>query len=276
MRKLSDECKTIYPIVLIHGLGFRDRKHLNYWGRIPGILQGCGANVYYGNQDSHGSVESNALQIKQCILKIIEELDCEKVNLIAHSKGGLDARYLISALEMQDYIASLTTISTPHHGSKSVDILLSMPKILVKICAFFSDVWYWLLGDKCPDSFSVYNTFSTRYAVEFNEKILDSSNVYYQSFAYVMSHCYSDFVLCIPSLAIKFIEGENDGLLTPASTQWTNFKGIIRSTTNRGISHCDEVDMRRRPFSRKLVEGKIADITDFYKKIVADLKCRGF
>lgn len=157
VRKLSDECKTLYPVVFIHGLGFRDRKHLNYWGRIPGILQDCGAIVYYGNQDSHGSIKSNALQIKQCILKIIEETHCEKVNLIAHSKGGLDARYLISALEMQDSVASLTTISTPHHGSKSDDSMLSLPKTLVKTCVLLSDAWYRLLGDKCPDSFSVHN-----------------------------------------------------------------------------------------------------------------------
>lgn len=139
---MSNECNTRYPIVLIHGLGFRDRKHLNYWGRIPSTLQSCGAAIYYGNQDSHGSVENNAAQIKQCIMEILEEIHCEKVNLIAHSKGGLDARYLISALGMEDCVASLTTISTPHHGSKSVDLLLSMPAFLVKICACFSDVWY--------------------------------------------------------------------------------------------------------------------------------------
>lgn len=272
---MSDECKTLFPIVLIHGLGFRDRKHLNYWGRIPGLLQECGATIYYGNQDSHGNVESNALQIKECILGIIEELHCDKVNLIAHSKGGLDARYLISALGMEEYVASLTTISTPHHGSKSVDILLSMPVILVKACAFFSDVWYRLLGDKCPDSFSVYNTFSTSFAMDFNAKILDSQKVYYQSYAFVMSHCYSDFVLSIPYLAIKLIDGENDGLLTPDSARWTNFKGIIRAPANRGISHCDEVDMRRRPFAIKNSAGKISDITEFYKTIVADLKHRG-
>lgn len=272
---MSDECKTIYPIVLIHGLGFRDRKHFNYWGRIPKLLQKCGASIYYGNQDSHGSVENNALQIKKCVQEAIEESNCKKVNLIAHSKGGLDARYLISALDMEDYVASLTTISTPHHGSKSIDILLSMPGIFVKICAFFSDVWYRLLGDKCPDSLSVFNTFSTRFAKDFNEKILDSQNVYYQSYAFVMSHCCSDIVLFFPSLMVKLIEGENDGLLTPESAQWTNFKGIIRAAANRGISHCDEVDMRRTRFTKKQVDGKVSDITEFYKSIVTDLKSRG-
>lgn len=273
---MSDECKTRYPIVMIHGLGFRDRKYLNYWGRIPSVLERHGALVFYGNQDSHGSVENNGMQIKDRILHILEEQQCEKVNLIAHSKGGLDARYLISALDMEDQIASLTTISTPHHGSKSIDILLSFPRILVKVFAFFSDLWYRLLGDKAPDSFSVYNTFSTRYAKEFNYKIKDSKKVYYQSYAFAMSHCYSDIVLLFPSFFVKLIEGENDGLLTPDSARWTNFKGIIRSSSIRGISHCDEVDMRRRPFTRKQIDGKISDITAFYLSVVAELKSGGF
>jgi len=31
----ENKCQTKYPIVLIHGAGFRDRKLLNYWGRSP-------------------------------------------------------------------------------------------------------------------------------------------------------------------------------------------------------------------------------------------------
>lgn len=46
------QCKTKYPIVFIHGTGFRDRKWLNYWGRIPKLLIQNGCEVYYGNQDS--------------------------------------------------------------------------------------------------------------------------------------------------------------------------------------------------------------------------------
>ncbi len=271
-----DECKTHYPIVLIHGLGFRDRKHLNYWGRIPRVLESCGAVVEYGGQDSHGSVESNAAQLKRHLLEILEKRGCEKVNLIAHSKGGLDARFLISKLGMEDQIASLTTISTPHHGSKTVDLLLSLPKFLVKGCAFFSDVWYRFLGDECPDSFSVYHTFSQKYAEKFNREVKNSPKVYCQSFAFVMSSFRSDFLLFFSYLVVRILEGENDGLITPHSASWANFRGVVHSASNRGISHCDEVDLRRRPFTKKRVQDRVSDITDFYKDIVADLKRRGF
>ena len=40
-----------------------------------------------------------------------------KFNIIAHSQGGLDARYLATVLGESHRIASITTISTPHHGT---------------------------------------------------------------------------------------------------------------------------------------------------------------
>ena len=50
-------CRTRYPIVLIHGAGFRDLKWPVYWGRIPAELQKRGAVVRYGLQDCWASTE---------------------------------------------------------------------------------------------------------------------------------------------------------------------------------------------------------------------------
>ena len=49
-------CKTKYPILMVHGVFFRDFEHLNYWGRIPGELIKNGAEVYYGAQQSAATV----------------------------------------------------------------------------------------------------------------------------------------------------------------------------------------------------------------------------
>ena len=35
-----------YPILLVHGMGFRDYKHVGYWGRIPKALERKGCTVY--------------------------------------------------------------------------------------------------------------------------------------------------------------------------------------------------------------------------------------
>jgi len=61
-------CKTKYPSVLIHGVGFRDFKYINYWGRIPKELIRQGATVYYVNQEAFGAVEYNAKDIKEMII----------------------------------------------------------------------------------------------------------------------------------------------------------------------------------------------------------------
>ncbi len=105
-------CRTKYPLILVHGVGFRDYRYFNYWGRIPRELARNGAQVYYGHQEAWGTVEDNAEILKEEILGICKETGAEKVNIIAHSKGGLDSRYLISGLHMAPYVASLTTINT--------------------------------------------------------------------------------------------------------------------------------------------------------------------
>ncbi len=110
-------CSTKYPCLLVHGVGFRDFHYFNYWGRIPRELVRNGANVYYGHQEAWGTVEDNGLILKNKIMEILQKTGCGKVNIIAHSKGGLDARYVISGLKMEAYVASLTTINTPHRGS---------------------------------------------------------------------------------------------------------------------------------------------------------------
>ena len=269
-------CETRYPLFLVHGLGFRDRKRLGYWGRIPKALEQHGAAVFFGGQDGGGSVEGNAAQLKERLEEILTETGCSKVNIIAHSKGGLEARSLISTLGMGEHVASLTTISTPHHGSQTVDRLLRLPAFLVRACASLCNVSFRLMGDKAPDALAAFHMLSTGAAGEFNQRTPDVPGVYYQSYAFVLSHSRSDMLLFLPHLAVNWVEGENDGLLTPASARWTNFRGVVRSASGRGISHCDQVDLRRRRLTKKRVEGRVSDVTEFYVSLVAELKEKGF
>lgn len=263
---------TKYPIFMVHGMGFRDGKRLCYWGRIPKILKQNGARVFFGDQDSNGSVENNAAQLRRRLDEILSETGAEKVNIIAHSKGGLEARYLISTMGCGDRIATLTTLSTPHNGSLTVDKLLKFPAPAVRFGCKAVDVWFKIIGDKNPDTYSAVNLFKTSSAEKFNMENPDDPQVYYQSYGFVMNGFFSDITMCIPWLAVYAVEGENDGLLAPRAVEWTNFKGVYRGCGRRGISHCDEVDLRR---SRLDVSGGM-DITEFYLNIIADLKNKGF
>jgi len=272
----SNKCKSKYPIVLIHGTGFRDRKHLNYWGRIPNILKNNGCRVFYGHQDSWATIENNAITIRNSIEKIIAETGAEKVNLIAHSKGGLESRYVISSLGMSDKIASLTTIATPHHGSKTMDLVYKLPKVLFRLVSIFANLWFKMLGDASPDFHKVCGQFTTFFAEKFNSENPDVEGVYYQSYSAVMRNSFSDMFLGFTHFVVNLLEGENDGLVTPKSAEWTNFRGVLRGCANRGISHADEVDIRRMRLSRRSSSEGVSDICDVYHQIVFDLRCSGY
>ena len=118
-------CATKYPILMVHGVFFRDFKYINYWGRIPQELKTNGATIFYGNQPSAASVADSAAVLAERIRQILSETGAEKVNIIAHSKGGLDSRYAIAKLGMEEYIASVTTVNTPHRGCLFADYLLT-------------------------------------------------------------------------------------------------------------------------------------------------------
>ena len=269
------ECDTKYPIMLIHGVSFRDRKHIRYWGRIPASLEARGAKIYYGCQDGWGTIEYNGRVLKDNINKILDETGCEKINLIAHSKGGLDARCMISSYNMAEKTASLTTIGTPHRGSKTIDIACKFPKWLFRIAAFIINSLFKLLGDKKPDFYTAGKQFRTPDMMAFNERNPDMPGVYYQSYAGVMKNPFSDIILSIPYLIISRIEGENDGLVALSSAEWTNFSGVLQGTTRRGISHADEIDARRMNFTKKPSDTGISDIREFYISVVSGLKQRG-
>lgn len=266
---MENNLKLNYPVLMIHGMGFRDTKIINYWGRIPSELEKLGCRIYYGHQDSNAAIETNAHKIKRRIEEILSETGAEKINIIAHSKGGLDTRYAISTLGVEN-VASLTTISTPHHGSKTMDMIFKIPDFLIRFAGFLTDCWFRVLGDKNPSSYKAFSCFTTDYAAKFNENNPDRQDVYYQSYAFVMKNPLSDIFMAVPGFVVGLIEGENDGLLTPKSAQWTNFKGIYRGCGRRGISHCDEVDMRRHRLSAKK-GGGVSDIVDVYKEIITTL-----
>ena len=109
---------------MVHGVFFRDSKLFNYWGRIPRTLKLHGATIYYGEHQSALTVKESARELASRIKLIVDRSGCEKVNIIAHSKGGLDCRYAISEFGLAPYVASLTTVNTPHRGCIFADKLI--------------------------------------------------------------------------------------------------------------------------------------------------------
>jgi triacylglycerol lipase len=265
-----------YPIMLVHGLGFHDDRGIKNWGRIPDALRKEGCKVFFGNQEGSATVEQNGRLLAQRIKAILKKTGAEKMNLIAHSKGGMEARYAISSLGMDRFVASLTTIATPHHGSRTMDFLMNtIPKWLFGIAADCYDLISYRLGDKHPDAIKALESFTTKYAKRFNKENSDSPRVYYQSYAFLMQSPFSELIELLSYSLVKLIEGDNDGFMTPRSAEWGNFRGVFTGNTLRGVSHIDVIDVFRKPFTDKKGKG-ISDIVDFYVDLVRDLKALGF
>ena len=268
-------CKTAYPIILVHGAGFRDLRIPVYWGRIPRVLKEHGADVFFGEQDSWGSVETNAHALCERIDAVLAKTGAKKVNLIAHSKGGVEARMAASSLGYGAKIASITTIGTPHRGSKTFSIFLKAPRAMFSVAAFAVNNWIRLVGDKKPDFRRVCEEFDVAHMERFNAQNPDVDGVFYQSVAGVMKHPFSDINLSTANAVLNRIEGPNDGLVSTESAAWGERCLMICGNTRRGISHLDEIDFRRRPFSKKAGDG-VLDMTAFYVSLVSDLRERGY
>lgn len=271
----DDSCKTKYPVMLVHGTGFRDWKLPLYWGRIPKALCERGADVHFGMQDGWAPTRVNAEHLCARIERVLSDTGAEKVNLIGHSKGGLECRMVASSLGYGAQIASITSIGTPHRGSRTMDRLLHAPQRAFSLAAFAVNNWTRVLGDRDPDFAAVCREFASAHMERFNLDNPDHPAVYYQSYAGWMRRPLSDIHLALGNFIVGHIEGANDGMVTVESARWGERFTLLESA-GRGISHLDEIDFRRAAFSKKRVPEKVCDIAEVYIAIVADLKQGGF
>lgn len=270
-RKSEKICATKYPILLVHGVFFRDSRLLNYWGRIPAELQKNGAVICYGNQQSALSVEQSAEELARKIKEIVETSGCGRVNIIAHSKGGLDSRYAITKLGCAPYVASLTTINTPHRGCLFAEYLLgSCPARLKNFIENTYNNVYYRLGDSSPNFMAAVKCLTNSYCERFNAEIPDSPEVMYQSYGSKATNRRSGrFPLNVSYPVVKKYDGDNDGLVALTSASWGERFTPVYPTGKRGITHADMIDLNREDI-------KGFDVREFYVQMVAELKQKGY
>lgn len=250
---------------------FRDSAYFNYWGRVPAELIANGAEIYYGNHESAASVDDSAKEIAERIKQIVAETGCEKLNIIAHSKGGLDCRKAIACYGVENMTASLTTINTPHRGCGFADYLLTKvsPNVKNKIAFAYNNALL-KFGDKNPDFISAVTDLTQANCTKLNADVFDSPKVYYQSFGSKLNRASGGkFPLNFSYNLVKYFDGENDGLVSENSFAWGEKYTYIITKGKRGISHGDMIDLNRENI-------KDFDIREFYVQILADLKKSGY
>ena len=254
-----------YPIVLVHGIATHDsNKKVSCWGRIPAILKENGVQVFFGNTEAWGDYESNAIILKETIKKILLETNKEKVNIIAHSKGGLDSRYLIWKHNFGSKVASLTTISTPHNGSEIADLINNSNSLHKRTVKSVLSLFEKLSSDRKLSLYSVNYQLTTKYMKHFNNEVINNDNVYYQSFYTTIKNAFNDSFFFRSYNYLKKTCGENDGLVSAYSAQWHNTTKI-----EGNISHREILDIKGNKISG-------VDIPDIYISIVKDLSNREF
>ncbi len=118
--------KTKYPIVLVHGLSGFDSILADYFYGVKGALANVGATeVYTPLITGFNTSEVRGEQLLSYVEELRAITGAQKFNLIGHSQGGIDARYVASV--RPDLVASVTSIGSPHFGSGAADLIKDSP-----------------------------------------------------------------------------------------------------------------------------------------------------
>lgn len=257
---------TKYPIILAHGIVLKDVAFFKAFGRIQKSLGRAGYCVQTAKTDGFGLIETNAAQLKAFIEGVCEREHAEKVNIIAHSKGGLDAKYMIERLGMADRVASLTTLCTPHRGSPVASWLLRLPKLIRRFVAFWINLWYRIFGDKKPNALGVCRQLRETPANE-TAALAFSDKVYCQSYSTTLEKGRDDFVMGIPLMLSRHMEKlPSDGLVSVESARFGEYRG---SCVDESVSHSEIVDFMAGKKKREKIHV-------FYLQLCGELAEKGF
>lgn len=201
------------PIVLHHGLfGFGDYKigplTINYFAGIDKAIAGRGHRLIVPHVHPTGSVALRAQQLKDTLL---EHARGEKVIIIAHSMGGLDARHMITHLGMEDQVEALLTVSTPHRGSPYADWALKNVAGRMGLLK--------LMQSLNIDS-GAFEDLTLERCARFNEVTPDAPGVRYYSISAARPwHKVPPWALHSWRV-VNAAEGPNDGLVSVKSATW--------------------------------------------------------
>jgi triacylglycerol lipase len=235
-----------HPIVLAHGvLGFEQielrGKRRSYFAGVAERLEAMGVEVYRPVVPPVASVASRAEKLAEAIRAV----PAKKVNVIAHSMGGLDARYAIARLGLADQVASLTTIGTPHLGTPLADLGMLL---LGGLQGLFKRL-----------NFEAFRDLTSERMSAFNREIADSASVAYASVIGYSDRAEMHPLLWVGHLYLNECAGANDGVVPANSQRWGEVVREVQADHWAQIGWCSYFDAPA-----------------FYEQLVRDLRGRGF
>jgi triacylglycerol lipase len=232
-----------HPVIMCHG-----------YGSVASILKpsplhdACmlfrshGILAFAPNVVPYASIEDRAKDWTRHIRLIMDATKSSRVNIVAHSMGGLDLRYAVSKLGLDEAVVSLTTIATPHRGSSLAELGLATPANLRDM---LSEVFNWLGTNLYPsmtsDIKAALEDLTRDHVVNvFNPAVPDVKGVQYYSWSAGVGKGTKDSInsMLIPLNRYIFEkEGINDGFVSSDSAVWGNHLGQI------GLSHTEQIHL---------------------------------
>jgi triacylglycerol lipase len=206
------------------------------------LLRSHGILAFAPNVVPYASIEDRAKDWTRHVRRIMETTKSDRVNIIAHSMGGLDLRFAVSRLGLDQAVASLTTIATPHRGSSLAELGLATPTSLRDM---LSEVFNWLGTNLYPsmtsDVKAALEDLTRNHVVNtFNPSVPDIKGVEYFSWSAGVGKGTKESInsMLIPLNRYIFDkEGVNDGFVSSESAVWGNHLGQI------GLSHTEQIHM---------------------------------
>ncbi len=219
-----------YPIVLAQGIARFDflreffvsrlsrlrpesvfSDHFHYFRNIASHLRANDFEVQHTSVSWAARVGQRSRELRDEVSRVLAATGKQRVNIIAHSMGGLDARHMIVDEGMAEKVASLTTIGTPHAGTSFADWgLANRGDQIIRALEGLIDL----------DGFF---DLSTEACSEFNRRAREAeaaSGVFYQAYGSFQERD-GVFRLLRPSWdIIHEREGANDGLVPLGSQMW--------------------------------------------------------
>jgi triacylglycerol lipase len=234
--------KTQYPVVLVHGLlGFDAIGPINYFYGIPSSLRSGGATVFTPEVSQSNSTEVRGEQLLQKLQALKAQYGYTKFNLIGHSHGGNTARYV--AAVAPELVASVTSVGTPHAGSKTADGIAGIASatqatgLAATLVNGLSQLIAYLSGNSSnpQNAFAALQSLGTAGSATFNTKYPQGAptsscgqgaevvnGVRYYSFGgtSVLTNAFDITDVALGTGSLFFGFEQNDGVVGQCSSHW--------------------------------------------------------
>jgi len=257
-----------HPILLHHG--FMSGSTMGSFKKAKEHFTAKGCKIFETEVNAVQTSEFRGKQLASQIGKILSESGASRVNIIAHSQGGLDARYALAAAGAAPQTASLSTISTPHFGTPIADKSLEMSGPLgQKAMALMLNLMGRAINGHTqdPDTMAAVKSLTVEYMTKtFNPQYPNANDVYYQSWSAVSGAGTQDrlkTMMLIGHTIISNASGPNDGVVPETSAHWGEFQGTLQA---------DHLDL----IGYKLLDRGGFDHLKFLEGLIIDLAKKGY